>query len=101
MTCIDIIFIQFIVSLVVCFVFVFLWGFLVVVVVVVVVWGMLLFFVCFIYLYFETGFLCIAWLSRNSLCRPGWPRTQKYTCLSLPSAGIKGVRRHHLAVDIF
>jgi hypothetical protein len=37
------------------------------------------------------------WLSWNSLCRPGWPRTQKSACLCLPSAGIKGVRHHHLA----
>jgi hypothetical protein len=34
------------------------------------------------------------WLSWNSLCSPGWPRTQKYTCLCLPSAGIKGVCHH-------
>jgi hypothetical protein len=34
------------------------------------------------------------WLSWNSLCRPGWPRTQKSACLCLPSAGIKGVRHH-------
>jgi hypothetical protein len=33
-------------------------------------------------------------LSWNSLCRPGWPRTQKSACLCLPSAGIKGVRHH-------
>jgi large subunit ribosomal protein L32e len=31
---------------------------------------------------------------RISLCRPGWPRTQKYACLCLPSAGIKGVCHH-------
>jgi hypothetical protein len=30
-------------------------------------------------------------MSWNSLCRPGWPRTQKSTCLCLPNAGIKGV----------
>jgi hypothetical protein len=29
-----------------------------------------------------------------SLCRPGWPRTQKFACLWLPSAGVKGVRHH-------
>jgi hypothetical protein len=34
------------------------------------------------------------WLSWNSLCRPGWPRTQKFTCLCLPSAGNKGVCHH-------
>ena len=27
-------------------------------------------------------------------CRPGWPRTQKSSCLCLPSARIKGVRHH-------
>jgi hypothetical protein len=27
-------------------------------------------------------------VSWNSLCRPGWPRTQKFACLCLPSAGI-------------
>jgi hypothetical protein len=55
-------------------------------------------FVCFVYVFlfvfFETGFLCVAWLSWNSLCRPGWPRTQKSACLCLPSAGIKGVCHH-------
>jgi hypothetical protein len=40
------------------------------------------------------GFSVSPWLSWNSLCRPGWPRTQKSTCLCLPSAGIKGVRHH-------
>jgi hypothetical protein len=34
------------------------------------------------------------WLSWNSLCRLGWPRTQKPACLCLPSAGIKGVHHH-------
>jgi hypothetical protein len=37
--------------------------------------------------FFKRGFL---WLS----CRPGWPRTQKSTCLCLPSAGIKGMHHH-------
>jgi hypothetical protein len=44
--------------------------------------------------FFETGFLCIALALWDSLCRPGWPRTQKSACLCLPSAGIKGVRHH-------
>jgi hypothetical protein len=45
-----------------------------------------------IYIYFfffffsKTGFLCVVLLSWNSLCRPGWPQTQKSTCLCLPSA---------------
>jgi hypothetical protein len=50
--------------------------------------------------FFETGFLFVAWLSWNSLCRPGWPQTQKSTCLCLPSAGIKGVS-HHCPAKIF
>jgi hypothetical protein len=32
------------------------------------------------------------------VCSPGCPGTQKSTCLCLPSAGIKGVRHHHLAI---
>ena len=60
-------------------------------------------FVCFLFVFcccccffvflffFETGFLCIAWLSWNSLCRP---QPQISACLCLPSAGIKGVRHH-------
>jgi hypothetical protein len=44
--------------------------------------------------FFETGFLCIPWLSWKSLCRPGWPRTQKSACLCPPSAGIKSVHHH-------
>ena len=30
----------------------------------------------------------------SSLSRPGWPGTQKSSCLCLPSAGIKGMRHH-------
>jgi hypothetical protein len=30
-------------------------------------------------------------LALISLCRPGWPRTQKFACFCLLSAGIKGV----------
>jgi hypothetical protein len=54
------------------------------------------FFFFFWFWFFETGFLC-------SLGCPGthsvdqWPRTQKSTCLCLPSAGIKGVGHHCLA----
>jgi hypothetical protein len=43
------------------------------------------------------GFSVQSWLSWNSLCRPGWPQTQKSACLCLPSAGIKGVCHHCLA----
>jgi hypothetical protein len=48
----------------------------------------------FFLFFFETGFLCIALAVLDSLCRPGWPRTQKSAYLCLPSAGIKGVRQH-------
>jgi hypothetical protein len=48
--------------------------------------------------FFETGFLRVSWLSWNSLCRPGWPWTQKSTCLWLPSAGIKGMHHHCLVL---
>ena len=41
------------------------------------------------------------WLSWNSLCRPGWPRTQKFASLCPPSAGIKGVRHHCPALTYF
>jgi hypothetical protein len=42
------------------------------------------------------------WLSLNSLCRPGWPQTQKFPCLCLPSAGIKGVRHQwELFLDLY
>jgi hypothetical protein len=40
------------------------------------------------------GFSVQPWQSWNSLCRPGWPRTQKFTCLCLPSARIEGVCHH-------
>jgi hypothetical protein len=52
---------------------------------------------CFV-LFFQTGFLSVElWLSWNALCRPGWPRTQKSSCLYLPSAGFKGVCHHRPA----
>jgi hypothetical protein len=31
-------------------------------------------------LFFKTGFLCVA-LAVLELCRPGWPQTQRPTCL--------------------
>jgi hypothetical protein len=51
--------------------------------------------------FFEIGFLCIAVVSWYSLCRPGWPQTQKSACLCLPSAGIKGVHHHCPAKNHF
>ena len=59
------------------------------------------FFFCFVCLFFETGFLCVAWPSRNSLCRPGQPQTQKSACLCLPSARIKGELHHCPARENF
>jgi hypothetical protein len=47
------------------------------------------------------GFSMKPWLSWNSLCRPGWPRTQRFTCLCLPSAGIKGMCHHCPAENCF
>jgi hypothetical protein len=47
------------------------------------------------------GFSVYPWLSWNSLCRPGWPQTQKSACLCLPSAGIKGVRHHAWLASVF
>jgi hypothetical protein len=41
------------------------------------------------------------WLSWNSLYRPGWPQTQKSTCLCLPSVWIKSVRHHCPAFNWF
>jgi hypothetical protein len=56
-------------------------------------------YLLFIYLFgfSRQGFSVQPWLSWNSLCRSGWPRTQKSACLCLPSAGIKGVCHHCLA----
>jgi hypothetical protein len=58
---------------------------------------MLFLFVCLfvcLFCFSRQGFSVERWLSWTSLCRPGWPRTQKSACLCLPSAGIKGVRHH-------
>jgi hypothetical protein len=57
------------------------------------------FFVCLFFFFFFFGFLrqgfsVKPWLSWISLCRPGWPQTQKSACLCLPSAGITGVYHH-------
>jgi hypothetical protein len=58
------------------------------------VWFALL---CFAFL--RQGFSVLPWQSWNSLCRPGWPRTQKSACLCLQSVGIKDVHHHCLASD--
>jgi hypothetical protein len=49
-----------------------------------------LFCFCFCCCSSRQGFSVWPWLSWNSLCRPGWPPTQKSACLCLPSAKIKG-----------
>jgi hypothetical protein len=70
-----------------------LWGVFGFVVVLVLVF---LFF-CFGFGFFgflRQDFSVYPWLSWNSLCRPGWPRTQKSSFLCLPSAGIKGMHHH-------
>ena len=51
-------------------------------------------FFCFCFFFSRQCFSVQPWLSWNSFCRPGWPRTQKYACLCFPSAGIKGVCHH-------
>jgi hypothetical protein len=55
---------------------------------------LILFIYLFIFGFSRQGFSVSPWLSWNSLCRPGWPQTQKSTCLCLPSAWIEGVRHH-------
>jgi hypothetical protein len=63
----------------------------------------LVFVFVFCFCFSRQGFSVSPWLSWNSLCRSGWPRTQKSTCLCLPSTGIiKGVRHHaRLLNDLF
>ena len=46
----------------------------------------------FLFLFFSRQ--VVSKLSWNSLCRPGWPLTQKSACLCLLSAEIKSVRHH-------
>ena len=41
--------------------------------------------------FLRQGFSAYPWLSWNLICTTAWPRTQRSTCLCLPSAGIKGV----------
>jgi hypothetical protein len=52
---------------------------------------LVLFSVLFFFWFFETGY---PWLSWNSLCRPGWPRTQKSPCLCFLSTRIKSAHNH-------
>jgi hypothetical protein len=43
-------------------------------------------FVWLVFGFLRQSFSVYPWLSWNSPCRPGWPRTQKSACLCLPSA---------------
>jgi hypothetical protein len=53
------------------------------------------FFFFFFFLVFRDRVsLCSPGCPGNLLCRTGWARTQKFACLSLPSAGIEGVCHH-------
>ena len=38
---------------------------------------------------FETGFLCISWLSWNSLCRPDWPLLRNLPASACQLLGLK------------
>ena len=59
-------------------------------------------FFCFVLFCFSRwGFSVQPWLFCNSLCRPDLPRTQKFTCLCLPSAGIKDMHHHWLTQVYF
>ena len=51
------------------------------------------YFVWFLFVFF----LVCLFFFLNSLCRPGWPRTQRSACLCLPGAGIKGTCHHRPA----
>lgn len=44
--------------------------------------------------FFKTRFLSVA----LSLCRPGWSRTKRSTCLCLPKAGTEGLC-HHISLE--
>jgi hypothetical protein len=51
----------------------------------------------FFYFFFNFLIFFLFFWDRISLCSPGWPQTQKSTCLCLPNAGIKGVHHHRPA----
>lgn len=53
-----------------------------------------IFVLLYIYTLSFSPFLC----RPNLLCRPPWTRTQRFICLCLPTAGIKGIL-HHTSYD--
>jgi hypothetical protein len=57
-------------------------------------------FFCFV-LFFETGFLYSPGCPGTHFVDQAGLRTQKSTCLCLPSAGIKSMRRHARLLSIF
>jgi hypothetical protein len=64
---------------------------------------------CFIWTPCCRVFFCFVWnrvslcspAVLDSLCRPGWPRTQRSNCLCLLSAGIKEMCQHAQPVGLF
>ena len=52
------------------------------------------FLLLLLFVFSRLGFSVLLQLSWNSLCRPGWPHTQRSAYLCLLSAGVKGVRHH-------
>jgi hypothetical protein len=46
-------------------------------------------------LFFKTGFLCSPGCPGNQSVNPGWPGTQRSTCLNLTRAGTKDMHHHH------
>jgi hypothetical protein len=43
----------------------------------------------FLFLFLKQGFSVYPWLSWNLLCRSGWPKIKRSTCLCFERAGIK------------
>ena len=50
-----------------------------------------------LFCFLRLSFFVQPWFSWNSLCRPGWPWTQRFACLCLSNAGIKDICHYHLA----
>jgi len=55
-----------------------------------------LFLFVFVLFCLRQGFFVYPRLSRNLLCRPDWPWTQRSACFCLPSTGIKAMCYHYL-----
>jgi hypothetical protein len=59
-----------------------------------VLWRHFIYLVGWLVGFSRQSFSVQSWLSWNSLCRLGWPRTQKYSCLCLRSAGNTDMCHH-------